>query len=194
MAVFAGSDLKKWRESQGMSAADLAERISCDTTTLYRYESGKLKPNPDVMFQICEALGDIDRWTSWMRTEYPTSYVGSISHPGRGGKKSSRIHYRYGRDIRNKIMLQQTNQIAAMTESQAQTYMNDYESSTSYYTSDDWANDWSDYIYDQQEYTTVDGDTIKASTSYDAVFQNGDEFYFGSVGSAPDGWTQLTPN
>lgn len=57
-----------------MSAADLAERISCDTTTLYRYESGKLKPNPDVMFQICEALGDIDRWTSWMRTEYPTSY------------------------------------------------------------------------------------------------------------------------
>ena len=74
MAVFAGSDLKKWRELQGMSAADLAERISCDTTTLYRYESGKLKPNPDVMFQICEALGDIDRWTSWMRTEYPTSY------------------------------------------------------------------------------------------------------------------------
>lgn len=72
--MFAGSDLKKWRESQGISAADLAERISCDTTTLYRYESGKLKPNPDVMFQICEALGDIDRWTSWMRTEYPTSY------------------------------------------------------------------------------------------------------------------------
>lgn len=100
----------------------------------------------------------------------------------------------YGRDIRNKIMLQQTNQISAMTEAQAQTYMNDYEPSTSSYTSDDWANDWSDYIYDQQEYTTVDGNTIKASTSYDAVFQNGDEFYFGSVGSAPDGWTQLTPN
>lgn len=74
MAVFSGIDLKKWREAQGISAADLAERISCDTTTIYRYESGKLKPNPDVMFQICEALGDIDRWTSWMRTEYPTSY------------------------------------------------------------------------------------------------------------------------
>lgn len=74
MAVFSGIDLKKWRETQGISAADLAERISCDTTTIYCYESGKLKPNPDVMFQICEALGDIDRWTSWMRTEYPTSY------------------------------------------------------------------------------------------------------------------------
>ena len=74
MAVFAGRDLKKWREEQGISAADLAERISCDTTTIYRYENGKLKPNPDVMFEICEALGDIDRWTTWMRTEFPTSY------------------------------------------------------------------------------------------------------------------------
>lgn len=74
MAVFTGIELKKWREAQGVSAADLAERISCDTTTIYRYESGKLKPNPDVMFQICETLGDPDRWTTWMRTEYPMSY------------------------------------------------------------------------------------------------------------------------
>lgn len=74
MAVFSGHDLKKWRESQGMSAADLAERISCDSTTIYRYESGKLKPSPDVMFEICEALGDVDRWTTWMRTEFPSSY------------------------------------------------------------------------------------------------------------------------
>lgn len=74
MAVFAPSDLKRWRESQGISAADLAERISCDTTTIYRYEAGKIKPNPDVMYQICEALGDVDRWTDWMRTEYPISY------------------------------------------------------------------------------------------------------------------------
>ena len=57
-----------------MSAADLAERISCDSSTLSRYENGKSKPDPDVMYQICETLGDVDRWTSWMRTEYPTSY------------------------------------------------------------------------------------------------------------------------
>lgn len=74
MAVFAGIDLKAWREKQGISAADLAERISCDVTTIYRYESGKLKPNPDVMYEICSALGDPDKWTTWMRTEYPTSY------------------------------------------------------------------------------------------------------------------------
>lgn len=74
MAVFAGRDLKKWREERGISAAELAERISCDPTTIYRYESGKMKPDPNVMYEICETLGDVDRWTTWMRTEFPTSY------------------------------------------------------------------------------------------------------------------------
>ena len=27
------------------------------------------------MNQICEALGNIDRWCDWMRTEYPISYA-----------------------------------------------------------------------------------------------------------------------
>lgn len=98
----------------------------------------------------------------------------------------------YGRDIRNLIMAQQTNQIALMTEAQAQAYLNDYDVSA--YTSDEWANDWSDYIYDQQEYTTLDGGAVKVSTAYDAVYQSGDDFYFGPAGGAPDGWTQLTPN
>lgn len=74
MTTFASTDLRKWRETQGVSAADLAERISCTTETLYRYESGKIKPNPDVMWQICDELGDTDVWTNWMRTEYPASY------------------------------------------------------------------------------------------------------------------------
>lgn len=74
MAAFTGNDLRKWREAQQISAADLAERISCDATTIYRYESGKIKPNPDIMYEICVELGDPDKWTSWMRTEYPASY------------------------------------------------------------------------------------------------------------------------
>ena len=74
MATFAGSDLKKWRESQNISAADLAERISVDVSTLYRYENGKQSPDPDVMYQICQELGDVRRWHVWMRTEYPQSY------------------------------------------------------------------------------------------------------------------------
>ena len=74
MAAFDGSDLKAWRSSLGVTAADLAERISCDTTTVYRYESGKINPDPDVMYQICQELGDTRKWESWMRTEYPRSY------------------------------------------------------------------------------------------------------------------------
>ena len=74
MAAFTGNDLRKWCEAQQISAADLAERISCDATTIYRYESGKIKPNPDIMYEICVELGDPDKWTSWMRTEYPASY------------------------------------------------------------------------------------------------------------------------
>ena len=98
----------------------------------------------------------------------------------------------YGNQIRNMVMQQQANSIAAMTEAQAQSYMSNYDSSS--YTSDDWANDWSDFIYDRNEYTTADGSTIKVGTEFDTVYQNGDEFYFGSQGSAPFGWEQLTPN
>lgn len=74
MAGFAGKDLKTWREMQKISASELAERISCDTSTIYKFESGKLKLTPDIMFQICEELGDISRWCDWMRSEYPMSY------------------------------------------------------------------------------------------------------------------------
>lgn len=102
------------------------------------------------------------------------------------------VKHVYGSYIRNMVMQKQASSIAAMTQSQAQSYMNDYDSSV--YTSDDWANDWSDYIYDRNEYITSDGDVIKASTGFDSVYQNGNEFYFGSQGSAPFGWEQLTPN
>jgi len=74
MAAFAGKDLKTWREMLKISAADLAERISCDASTIYKFESGKLKLNPDAMYEICDALGDVSRWCFWMRTEYPMSY------------------------------------------------------------------------------------------------------------------------
>lgn len=102
------------------------------------------------------------------------------------------VKHEYGSYIRNMVMQQQANSIAAMTEAQASSYMNDYDSSE--YTSGDWANDWSDVIYDRNEYTTTDGSTIKVGTDVDSVYQNGDEFYFGPKGSAPLGWEQLIPN
>ena len=54
---------------------------------------------------------------------------------------------------------------------------------------------FSDYIFDQNDYTTLDGDHVKVSTSYDYVFQVG-----GSVGftndalSIPTNAVMLTPN
>ena len=42
MATFDGNDLKRWREEHRISAADLAERISVDVSTLYRNENGKI--------------------------------------------------------------------------------------------------------------------------------------------------------
>ncbi len=75
MATFDGNDLKKWRESLGISAADLAEKVSCDVSTVHKYESGKLKMDPDVLYQICSALGDTRKWQVGMRTMYPSSYA-----------------------------------------------------------------------------------------------------------------------
>ena len=72
MAHNAVFDLKTWRKSQKITAAQLAERISCDVTTIYRYESKKITPHPDIMLAICEALGEPSRWDEWMRCTYPS--------------------------------------------------------------------------------------------------------------------------
>ena len=58
MAVFTGADLKAWRKSLGVSAQDLADAVPCDVTTVFRYESGKLTPDPEAMMRICKVLGD----------------------------------------------------------------------------------------------------------------------------------------
>lgn len=74
MAVFTNIDIKKRRELQKMTAATLAEMVGRDPTTIYNYESGKCDPDPDTMYQIAEALGDLNIWYDWMRTKY-SSYA-----------------------------------------------------------------------------------------------------------------------
>lgn len=70
MAVFTNSDIKKRRELLKMTAATLAEMIGRDPTTVYNWESGKCDPDPDSLYQIAEALGDLNIWYDWMRTKY----------------------------------------------------------------------------------------------------------------------------
>jgi transcriptional regulator with XRE-family HTH domain len=72
MAVFTNIDIKKRRELLKMTAATLGEAIGRDQNTIYNYESGKCDPDPDTMYQIAEALGDLNIWYDWMRTKYPS--------------------------------------------------------------------------------------------------------------------------
>ncbi len=74
MAVFTNIDIKKRRELLKMTAATLAEMIGRDPTTIYNWESGKSDPDPDSMYQIAEAFGDLNVWYDWMRTKY-SSYA-----------------------------------------------------------------------------------------------------------------------
>lgn len=74
MAVFTNIDIKRRRELLRMTAATLAEMIGRDPTTIYNWESGKSDPDPDTMYQIAEAFGDLHIWYSWMRTKY-SSYA-----------------------------------------------------------------------------------------------------------------------
>lgn len=56
---------------------------------------------------------------------------------------------------------------------------------------DKFINDWCDVIKEQNEYSTVSGDSIKVPTAYDTVYQDGDMIYMGPEAYAPEGWTQL---
>lgn len=82
MSVFTNYDIKLTREKLNMTAADLAEMVGCEPTTIYNYESGKSNPDPDVMFSIAVAFGDPNIWHRWMRTRYP-SYA--RMHPQNNG-------------------------------------------------------------------------------------------------------------
>ena len=57
-----------------MTAATLAEKVGRDPNTIYNWESGKSDPDPDSMYQIAEAFGDLNVWHDWMRTKY-SSYA-----------------------------------------------------------------------------------------------------------------------
>ena len=60
--------------------------------------------------------------------------------------------------------------------------------------SDKFINEWCDVITERDEYTTIDGNSIKVPTAYDTVYQDGDYIYMGPDSGAPQGWTQLNKN
>ena len=53
---------------------------------------------------------------------------------------------------------------------------------------------YSDYIFDQNDYITSDGDHIKMSTQYDYVYEDQYGNVYGSNTALNNGWTQLEPS
>lgn len=75
MANFDGNDLRALRISTGMSIPDLADLVGESSEVIRRYETNTNKnPSPDVMYLLCQAVGDDRDWQNWMRTEFPKSY------------------------------------------------------------------------------------------------------------------------
>lgn len=74
MPTFTNYDFKIRRESLGIHAPVLAEKVPFDADTIYKIESGKRDVNPDEMYLLAVALGDVGIWHQWMRTKYPASY------------------------------------------------------------------------------------------------------------------------
>ena len=96
----------------------------------------------------------------------------------------------YGAAINDMISQGLMEQSESYIQSNAGSWLDDYESSSTY-DSSDWANQWSDVIYERNEYETLDGGTIKVDTAYDSVYQDGDSIYMGPAALAPEGWTEL---
>ncbi|MDO4989905.1 MAG: hypothetical protein Q4E45_05310 [Eubacteriales bacterium] len=103
------------------------------------------------------------------------------------------VNLRYGSVISNLISQGLLEQSRRYLQSESRSWISEYESSPGY-DSDKLMSQWSDVIKEQNEYTTLDGETIKVSTAYDTVYQDGDRIYMGPEGQSPYGWTRLYPN
>ncbi len=51
------TQLKEWREKQGLSVRGLGERSGVHYVTIVRMESGKLDPQLSTLLKLCDALG-----------------------------------------------------------------------------------------------------------------------------------------
>lgn len=71
------------------------------------------------------------------------------------------------------------------------------ESNMSYSYTGSYSSDrFSDYMFDQNDYTLSDGSSVKVPTSYNYVWEgsNGTVYYGNSLSDAPGGATQLYAN
>ncbi|MDO5552716.1 MAG: hypothetical protein Q4G68_03055 [Planctomycetia bacterium] len=102
------------------------------------------------------------------------------------------LNRKYAQEVQNNYFKMKTQQLTEMNRANAERMMQDSTDDSSEAPTLDMTEKWSDAILDLNTFQTNDGGTIKASTSLDHVYQNGDKF-LGLEGSdsPPAGWDKL---
>ena len=79
MAECTNLDLRKAREARKMPRWQLAQQIGVSADTIERWERGEVKPEPDDVDRMGEALQAPDLWHQWMLSNcesYRKRYLG----------------------------------------------------------------------------------------------------------------------
>ena len=56
LSKYIGKQIKFYREKQGLSQIDLAEKLGIDRVSVTRYESGARRVNQDMLFKLSDIL------------------------------------------------------------------------------------------------------------------------------------------
>lgn len=94
MAECTGLDLRKARDAQKMPRWQLGQMIGVSEDTIRRWEIDEIRPEPDDVGAIEQALGLKDLWHRWMLSHYD-SYRERYSQAPAYGLTSAVIRTRY---------------------------------------------------------------------------------------------------
>lgn len=75
-----GSEIRKWREDNNISGAELARLLGCHTTTIYRWEIENCRPSKAYMKKLLSVVNK-----SFVEVEAPTDRNIYFPWPEQGG-------------------------------------------------------------------------------------------------------------
>ncbi len=168
----------------------LCMSIGCEMTVVNNNIMGKTGTSrmiqwfcPVILLYTAESEQEFNHWKS----VFEMFVQNTVLRP-----EFQMLNRKYANEIQNQYFKMKTRQLMEMNRRNADRMMNDRSSDPSDPPSLDMAEKWSDVILDRNTFQTKDGGTIKASTSLDRVFQNGDKF-LGVQGNVdpPPGWDNL---
>lgn len=57
--------LTEWREQNGVGPTEFARRLKCNRRTVYRYETGEIRPSDDIRIRIEELTQGAVPYEAW---------------------------------------------------------------------------------------------------------------------------------